>query len=125
MAKRICKTKYCKREARKGRTICSTCDKRIWRKNNPLKACFQTLRQNARRRGKEFELTIEQFEKFCFETFYIAGKGRKKQHFSIDRIDNNKGYTVDNIGVLTKTENSKKSNKILSYDWRTGYATVI
>jgi hypothetical protein len=30
---------------------------------------------------------------------------------SIDRIDNNKGYTIDNIRWLSKSDNSKKFNK--------------
>lgn len=89
-----------------------------------MKAAFQTLRHNATRRGKPFNLTFEQFQQFCRETKYMAGRGRSKQSFTIDRIDNNKGYTIDNIQMLTKSDNCRKKTKTLIYDWRSGYATV-
>lgn len=120
-----CKTKYCKRKARSGKSICTTCDKKAWRKKFPMKAAFQTLRHNATRRGKPFSLTFAQFEKFCYETKYMAGKGRSSVSFTIDRVDNSKGYTADNIQMITKGENSRKKAKILMYDWRTKYATVV
>lgn len=90
-----------------------------------MKAAFQTLRHNATRRGKVFNLTFKQFEKFCHETLYLAGKGRKNKSFTIDRIDNSKGYTINNIQMLTKSANCRKSTKTLVYDYRTGYATVV
>jgi len=120
-----CATSRCIRPARKGSSICTTCDKRIWREKYPMKAAFQTLRHNSIRRGKIFELTFEQFKKFCYETDYMAGKGRKKKSFTIDRIDNSKGYVVDNIQMLSKSENSKKHTKVLMYDWETKTAKVI
>lgn len=86
-----------------------------------MKAAFQTLRQNARRRGKEFTLTFEDFEAFCYAFDYIAGKGRKAKSYTVDRIDNEKGYTRDNIQMLTKSDNVKK---YLSYDWQTRTAVV-
>lgn len=90
-----------------------------------MKAAFQTLRHNSTRRGKVFKLTFAEFEKFCYETKYLAGAGRKKDSFSIDRIDNNKGYLIDNIRVITKSANSRKATKILMYDWQSGYARVV
>lgn len=125
MPTRYCKTKYCRNKARPKRKMCNTCDKKQWRAKYPMKACFQTLRQNARRRGKIFKLTFVQFEKFCYRTNYLAGKGRKKDSFSIDRIDNSKGYTVDNIQMIPKGINSSKRNKLLVYDWQSRTATVI
>lgn len=90
-----------------------------------MKAAFQTLRQNARRRLKPFKLTFAEFERFCYETKYMAGKGRQRKSFTIDRRDNAKGYTIDNIQMLTKSANSTKRTKTLVYDYRTGYAKVV
>lgn len=81
---------------------------RNWRKNNPEKYCYQTLRNNAKRRGKEFDLTFDQFLNFATKTDYILGKGRTRESFHIDRIDETKGYTLNNIQVLTNSENVKK-----------------
>lgn len=122
---KLCSVKFCINKHRKGRTICHTHDKQQWRERYPMKAAFQTLRHNATRRGKTFDLTFEQFENFCYETNYMAGKGRSKKSYSIDRIDNTRGYAANNIQVLTKSNNSKKSNKVLHYDYRTNTATVI
>lgn len=120
-----CRVKYCRRPARKHSSLCTTCDKKLWRKKYPMKAAFQTLRQNSRRRGKVFMLTFEEFKKFCYKTNYIAGKGRSKESYSIDRVKNDNGYLLSNIRVLTVSENSRKGKKVLMYDWRTKYARVI
>lgn len=90
-----------------------------------MKACFQTLRQNARRRHKPFKLTFAEFERLCRETKYMAGKGRTKKSFSIDCIQNDKGYVAGNIRVITISANSIKGTKTLVYDYRTGYAKVV
>ncbi len=97
----------------------------MWREQNPLQACYNNLKSNAKRRSIPFTLTLEQFATFCYKTDYLKGKGRKSASYSIDRIDNDKGYTLDNIQVLPLGENSRKGNKILHYDWQTRYATVV
>ncbi len=90
-----------------------------------MKAAYYALRDNSKRRGKEFTLTLQEFEQFCYQTKYLAGRGRSVDSYSIDRIDNTKGYTAENIRVLTVSENSKKHTKLLVYDYQTGHAAVI
>ena len=85
-----------------------------WRKRNPLKYSYLNLKSNAKRRGKGFNLTFEEFCEFAIKTQYIARKGRYKQHLHIDRIDESKGYTKENIQTLTNTENL---STFLSYHW--------
>jgi hypothetical protein len=126
-----CITKRCKNKRRKTKLICSTCDKKQWRLKFPMKAAYQTLRQNARRRGIYFDLTYAQFEKFCIETDYMKGKGKTALSFSIDRVQDGPlpGYTITNLRTLTLSDNTKKENarrkKLLVYDYRTREATVI
>lgn len=118
----ICKSKGCKNPKVKQRNFCYKCASRKWRADNPLKAAYNALRDNAKRRGKEFDLTLKQFEKFCIKTEYLIGKGKKKESYSIDRKDDNKGYTLSNIRILTLSENTLKENnrrKILKYDYQT------
>lgn len=112
-----CVTPYCKNKAREGRKICNTCDSRRKRSKNPMRAAFEALRFNSRRRGKVFNLSWDEFKQFCRETVYMAGKGRNKPCFTIDRIDDSKGYTANNIQVLSKSMNSAKAKKKLVYDW--------
>jgi hypothetical protein len=37
---------------------------RAWRDKNKMRDCYHNLKSNSKRRGKEFNLTFEQFEKF-------------------------------------------------------------
>jgi hypothetical protein len=111
----LCQEPNCRREAKKG-NFCHCHSKRRYRQKYPIKAAFQNLRTNARRRGKEFLLTFEQFEAFCQRTQYMTGKGRTKDSFTIDRRRNDEGYSVENIQIMTLSENSTK-RMIVDYDW--------
>ena len=94
----------------------STERKRQWRLDNPMKCAYQTLKYNAKRRGKIFTLTFEEFEKFAIITELLTCRGKKPTSYSVDRIDPDKGYTFDNIQKLTISENSSKKNT-RSYYW--------
>jgi hypothetical protein len=73
-----------------------------------MRAAFQNLKSNAKRRGKTFELTFAEFKQFATNTNYMFGKGRKAESFHIDRKNETKGYSSDNIQVLTNSQNVKK-----------------
>lgn len=121
MKKGKCQTKYCRREA-KGK-FCSTCRSRKCRERDPYRYAFNNIRNRAKQRGLAFTITFEEFKRFCIRTKYIAGKGRAAESFTIDRIYNNVGYHIDNIQVLTKSQNIRKLH--LSYDWEHKIATVM
>lgn len=95
------------------------------KQKDPVKYCFIQLRENAKKRGKEFTLTLDFFRKFCHDTDYIQNRGRTSESFSIDRIDNDKGYTADNIQVLSYGQNSRKHTKKLMCDWEHKLFTVV
>lgn len=122
--KKKCSTVYCRNTPKGNRKECSTCRVKKHRKNDEVKAAFENLKHNSKRRGKPFTITLEYFRKFCRETYYMAGKGRSKTSFTIDCIENDKGYVEGNIRVLPKGENSSKGTKVLNYDWETKYAVV-
>ena len=111
-----CATRFCTRKV-KAKGLCAKCYNRYQRKNNPIQYAYQTLKDNSKRRGKEFLLTLEEFTQFCIKTEYIKGKGKKSESYSIDRIDNTKGYIVSNIRILTLSENSRKGTKVLEAYW--------
>lgn len=115
----ICSTPYCRGKRAKGRTICHKCKARRYRENNPEKAAFQNLRTNAKRRGKEFSITFDQFKKFCVKTDYLKKRGRSSSGFHIDRIDEQGPYSIENIQVLTNSENVKK---FLEYSHKDNFA---
>jgi len=84
---------------------------RDWRSANPIRAAYTNLKQNASRRKKSFAITFEEFAAWCKETNYITRKGREGDKMHIDRINHLKGYSIDNIQILSCRENSQKGNR--------------
>lgn len=119
-----CKTKYCKGRNDQG-GHCWKCIKRKYAEKYPVKYAYQVLKNNSKRRGIKFTLTLQEFIRFCVKTKILLGRGREKDCYSIDRIDNSKGYEADNIQVLTVSENSKKYTKKVKYDWEHDYGITI
>jgi len=107
----ICIEPYCSKRAGKRDRVCYMHAKRRQRENNPVKAKFFAFRDNAKRRGKKFELTWEWFVEFNEKTNYVKLTGREKYSITMDRIRNHEGYVPGNIGVLTLSDNSSKANK--------------
>ncbi len=107
-APKKCDTKYCRNLAYLNGTFCSKCQRRNWAKNHPIEYTLATLRGNAKRRGKEFSLTIEEFTKWCNENDYIRLKGQSSTSMTIDRNDPNEGYHIWNLKIMTNAENVRK-----------------
>jgi len=105
-----CKTKFCRNERAPGRTLCYKCKSRREKEINPIGYYYHRLRCRARRREKEFTLTKEEFRRFCEETNYLELKGNHWNKMTIDRIDHLRGYSYDNIRMISMSENSIKGN---------------
>ena len=108
-----CKTPHCRKKATKA-GLCPACISRKWRAENPVRAAWLNLKHNSKRRGKDFDLSFEEFEAFAIRTGYMKKKGRFAESWHIDRIEEEKGYTAQNIQVLTNTKNVRK---YLRYSW--------
>ena len=116
-----CATPFCRNNKAKDRTVCNTCASKKYRNANDInkmRVAYKNLKANSKRRGKYFDLTFEQFREFCYKTDYIRGAGKKSESYSIDRIENEKGYTIDNIVCIQKGENSRKGRKVLHFDYQ-------
>lgn len=103
-----CVTKYCR-----GKTkyrLCQNCRNKKYRENNPVLYCYHALKNNAKRRGKFFGLTFEEFKEFCVETKYMDKKGKTRNKYTIDRICNDLGYIRANIQIMKQHENSSKQD---------------
>jgi len=105
---RTCNTPYCRKTSAPQRKKCWSCTKKAYAQRHPFKYAYNALKQNAKRRNKHFELSFEQFKAFAIATEYYKKKGRKATCYHIDRIDETKGYSIDNIQVLTNRENVRK-----------------
>lgn len=108
---RKCAKRGCKKAAGSKKAMCSKHHAREFAKKYPLKYSFNNLRNRARQRRIEFNLTYEQYERFCLETGYDKKKGRRAGSLTIDRIDVTKGYAPGNLQVLTKSDNSAKMHE--------------
>lgn len=106
--KKACLAYRCRNEKAKGKTLCPKHLKRRAKEINPASYFYSILRQNAKRRGKEFLLTIEEFKGFCEKTNYLKVKGRYSRSKTIDRIDPSKGYSIDNIQIMSNKANASK-----------------
>lgn len=109
----VCITKFCRKPGYRG-NYCHSCQKRRYKERHPERYAYSVLKNNAKRRKKEFDLTFDQFLQFVIKTNYMVSRGRFKDCYHIDRIDETKGYTIDNIQVITNTQNIRK---FLSYNY--------
>jgi hypothetical protein len=83
---------------------------RAWRANNPILAMYTTLKCNAKRRGKDFTLTFEEWDQFVKEHKMLENRGTEPQSLTVDRIDPTRGYSIDNIRPLSHIENSTRQD---------------
>lgn len=103
-----CATKHCRNKAAPKKRFCHKCRKRKAKANNPGYYFFNALQNNARRRGIAFNLTRQEFDKFCQKTGYLEKKGQNGTDLTIDRKDHRRGYEYDNLQVMTHALNSLK-----------------
>ena len=72
--------------------------------------CYNPNLDNYKRYGgRGIDVSDEWFD--SFQTFYEDMGPRPSSDYSIDRIDNNKGYSKDNCRWATKSEQSYNQNK--------------
>lgn len=94
-------------------------EKKYWLRETPEYKLFARARRRARDKGIEFDLELEQIEipELC-PLLGIPLKQGKVQCLdnspSLDRINSNKGYTKNNIWVISHKANTAKSNLSLS-----------
>jgi len=107
-----CTTRYCRNnKAVQGGyhlRYCWKCKSRLLKQRHPATYFLNTLRQSATKRGIECSLTVAQFKAFCDSTGFLALKGKKPDDATIDRIDWNNGYHINNIRVLPHGKNSRQ-----------------
>lgn len=87
-----------------------------WIQNNPEKRLWHSAKRRSHLRGIPFDLlpTDIVIPKYCpylgVELTHEQGKGKLPTQPSLDRIDPTKGYTKDNIQVISFLANAMKQN---------------
>ncbi len=105
-------------------TICCGCrfKKYVSTRNGALRVRYSMKKCRARIRGIPFTLTFEQFERqdklqagkdryTGQQMAFNFGQGRSRFTVSLDRVDNNKGYSRDNVVFCCLGTNSKKKRQ--------------
>ncbi len=77
-----------------------------------IRTMFRKFKYSAKRRGIYFSVPLEFFVTFVVATGYLNNRGRGSGDMSIDRIDIAKGYTEDNLQVITNRDNIKKRSRV-------------
>jgi hypothetical protein len=97
--------------------------KRIPGHNNALRATFSLYRGKAKRQGKEFNINVHQFQELTSRNCFYCGAIPKNRNFrnnqeyiynGLDRIDNEKGYTLENIEACCYHCNTLKGGITIS-----------
>jgi len=110
-AKHLCITKFCRNDRVKNRKLCHKCKLLRYRTDNPIRYAYRNVADRANKYGYDFSLSFDEFKAFCDKTGYLKTKGSGGDDMSIDRIDSSKGYSADNIQILTKGLNAAKNNR--------------
>ena len=110
-AAHLCKAYRCKKRKDGRGRFCSKHYKRWRLEKDPVAYVYSATKSNAKRRGKEWGITLDEWREWCASNDYIEKRGKKKKSSSIDRIDNSQGYFLWNIQILPLGVNSSKSDK--------------
>lgn len=94
---------------------CETVYRRTWRKNNPVKNAFYMLRSTAKLQDLECTISSSSFcvlvNQPCSYCQIVYNPMRHAGSYWLDRIDNQQGYTLDNVlpacGVCNRLRNSE------------------
>lgn len=82
-----------------------------WRKENPERAAYNTLRDHAKDRKLEFTLSFDYFCGLAHALRYTENSGTFRGMLTIDRVDPTKGYVPGNLRVISVEENTAKGNR--------------
>ncbi|CAB4162672.1 hypothetical protein UFOVP783_91 [uncultured Caudovirales phage] len=97
----------------KGRVISRYCTRHRairQRANDPVAAYYADLRHHAKERGVGCSLTLAEWRVWQAQVgFFDNAAEERAARMSVDRIDPNKGYSLDNIQPLTVAENARKA----------------
>jgi hypothetical protein len=103
---------------------CDICKKPLRKSNSSyctqhapyhINAKYRSLKQNALNRGFEVKITFEQYKSIVKDKKCSYCNDELITGSSLDRLDSNKGYTINNVTPCCNRCNMVKSN-LLSYE---------
>lgn len=98
---------YARDPERQARAVARTHAHRLAR---PEKQAWYYYRKNAQRAGREFNLDRRLFEDLVTDVCFYCGDPPSPVN-GVDRVDNTRGYTEDNVVSCCRECNSAKRNR--------------
>lgn len=114
-ARGLCRRRGCCNRTYGRHLDCPKHLKKRERERDPVRASYDQLKWNAKRRHPEFMgefLSFEQFKEFARMSEYVDNKGQTKRKYAVDRIDPRRGYSLGNIRCISVEENAQKGATI-------------
>jgi len=103
-------------EKTSGMTLCKQCNSSRVKSYRPETRMYQRAKQRAKKNGREFSITVDDIvipdrcPVLGYEINVNSGRpGAYHNSPSLDRIDNSRGYTPDNIQVISQRANAMKA----------------
>lgn len=106
-----CQNRWCRNERSKARKVCETCKHREFVKKNPHIMVWHWIKKSAKRRNIFFNLDKLLFKEFLIKNNYVSLSGRGGKSLTVDRIKPELGYILENLQVITRSENTKKYHR--------------
>lgn len=119
-----CKVIYCRRLARvqvrreagklriMTNSVCTTCECRLIRANNPAREAYRQIKERARRRKQIFDISFADFCAIPRFDEYLSRRGRGLDELHLDRVKVHLGYVPGNLEVITAAENLRKQREV-------------
>lgn len=101
---------------------------RNYHTNNSIISIYRKMKYQSKRRGfGELTLTFEEFKKFREDnkSCYYCGDGLPLYGSGMDRIDNGKGYTLDNVVPCCFKCNKIRNNSLTSEEMKVAMDAVL
>lgn len=109
----LCMVSGCRNECHpKKMSLCHKHFQHRWRTLSRKPSAFATLRDHAKARGLEFNLSYDYFLGMtdCAGFWDMQAESRG-EWATLDRVDGTKGYVMGNVRVITHAHNAAKSNR--------------
>jgi hypothetical protein len=113
----ICTKHGCQRVGQKKKGgICNTCASRIFRLKNDIHYAYSNLKNSAKKRSIQFDLTYAEFQEFCKKTNYHSYRGTDPASLTVNRIRSYEGYNINNIEPMRHDDNSSRKYDVAPYE---------
>lgn len=101
--------------------------RKSWLKENgnKPKVRFDKAKHDAGRRNKEWDLTFEQYEALIKNNCdYCNESIAKEKGVGLDRLDNDKGYKVNNVVACCSKCNNSRNRNFTPEEWKVAMKAV-